>query len=407
MINNRSAAIAATIPAGELAVHVLGHTTPGVGSAIYREVPDTGTLEPWQFRSNGNTRRWELSEPVVNELMFGADPTGVADSFPAIQAAMNYCSALQKSFTSASGNFSLSDMVRCLSSPGNYKRGSSWVFNNNSVYTCTAATTRAAMFKFGNDDSNYSTSMLWNSVIRGGVFNCNYKAQTGIWVAWCNKVLVSECEVRNMANSAGGYCAGVKVGSNQGVISYEGFVQNCKILGAFGPPLIPHLSEPRGIYFENCTDNQTESNLIQGVRIGIEGDLISGWDGKHSNNHFWNWSENAPMAEGFRLYGKNKFVGNQFDGVMRCFVLLAGNNNIIGCGLNNVTVSTAIDNLTKFVWLFGASAGATAQGCHLIGDATHRILAEIEVGGGALAANYRKDGSNYYAFVGTVAPVNL
>lgn len=67
-------AMAATIPPETLFIRTLNYAVDGDrGGADYREVPDTGTLQPWQFRTaSPSLRRWELCSSQVNVRMFGA-----------------------------------------------------------------------------------------------------------------------------------------------------------------------------------------------------------------------------------------------------------------------------------------------------------------------------------------------
>lgn len=64
--------------------------------AKYREVPNVGALEYWQFQSNSGTRRWEIAEDRVTLRMFDAQgsnlipsSSGVDDYVP-IQKLMDY-----------------------------------------------------------------------------------------------------------------------------------------------------------------------------------------------------------------------------------------------------------------------------------------------------------------------------
>lgn len=55
-----SAGPQATIPTAQTFFRVQGYATPGDGgTGLYVEVADTGSIFPHQFRTNGNTRRWQ------------------------------------------------------------------------------------------------------------------------------------------------------------------------------------------------------------------------------------------------------------------------------------------------------------------------------------------------------------
>lgn len=88
----KAAVQAATIPASVNALRTDGYYAAGDGgSAIYKAVPDTGTLQAWQFRSNGNTRRWQyVPDGKINVLQLGAVGDDGTDNATAIAAAYGY-----------------------------------------------------------------------------------------------------------------------------------------------------------------------------------------------------------------------------------------------------------------------------------------------------------------------------
>jgi hypothetical protein len=84
-----STASGATISDDITLIRVDRYTSGGpLITAYYREVADTGTLLPSQFRSNGNTRRWQLAEPVLRPEMFGAFSDGATDDTVALNSWM-------------------------------------------------------------------------------------------------------------------------------------------------------------------------------------------------------------------------------------------------------------------------------------------------------------------------------
>lgn len=56
----------------------------------WEEVPNVGTVLPWQVRSNGNTRRWELAVSIVLPAMLGCVCDGVADDTIPLQSFLDY-----------------------------------------------------------------------------------------------------------------------------------------------------------------------------------------------------------------------------------------------------------------------------------------------------------------------------
>jgi hypothetical protein len=78
---------AATIDPSVDAIHVLGYATAGDGgAAVYKRV----VAEPAHAGKiqSADGAWWEIAEPVINVLMFGADPTFVADSTLALNSAL-------------------------------------------------------------------------------------------------------------------------------------------------------------------------------------------------------------------------------------------------------------------------------------------------------------------------------
>jgi hypothetical protein len=93
--STRGVAAAATVPAGRTSMIVLGYnTTSDAPPAKYVEVADTGTLYSWQFRSNGNTRRWQLVERSPDVRHFGPTLGFGADCSLQIQNCIDYVEAV-------------------------------------------------------------------------------------------------------------------------------------------------------------------------------------------------------------------------------------------------------------------------------------------------------------------------
>jgi hypothetical protein len=87
----RAAAIADYVANDRTTITLLGYTAAfDCPAARYVEVADTGTLEAWQFRTNGATRRWQLDEDEPDLRMFGVAGDAVADDTAEIQYALDY-----------------------------------------------------------------------------------------------------------------------------------------------------------------------------------------------------------------------------------------------------------------------------------------------------------------------------
>jgi hypothetical protein len=134
---SRAAAGAETISGSVTAIILLGYSSAGDGGgpALYVEVPETGTLMPWQFRSNGGTRRWQLAEVTPTPMMLGAKRDGVTSDTAALDALFDYvksrtASGLWKAGMSAYGNINDTGAPAMSFPPGDYVyTGSGWSHN--------------------------------------------------------------------------------------------------------------------------------------------------------------------------------------------------------------------------------------------------------------------------------------
>jgi hypothetical protein len=87
----RAAAIADYVANDRTTITLLGYTAAyDAPEARYIEVADTGTLEAWQFRTNGGTRRWQLDEPNPDIRHFGPNLGFDADTSTEWQNAIDY-----------------------------------------------------------------------------------------------------------------------------------------------------------------------------------------------------------------------------------------------------------------------------------------------------------------------------
>lgn len=79
------------IPTGVEVIRTTGYNEAGDGGAwpLAVEVPNTGTLEPWQRLTNGGTRRWELGTDDLDIRMLGAKLDG-SDERAVLLAALRW-----------------------------------------------------------------------------------------------------------------------------------------------------------------------------------------------------------------------------------------------------------------------------------------------------------------------------
>ncbi len=252
-------------------------------------------------------------------------------------------------------------------------------------------------------------------MIEGGQFDQNNLATRGVWATFVNKCVARGGQSLNIPANGCGVQVGTTTLNEFSTLdrSYEGFVQDWRVIGTPTSPLVTARSGTTGIRFINCTDNQTRENVISGVKIGISGDFTSGYDGKHIGNHFWNWSENGAMDYGFDLYGDNALIGNQQDGpFLYCARLRGPRNHVIGQKVNYGGQTADADNVAA-LWRLeqdvtnGTIGQVTVTNSGFKGTASKRIAAELSLGSGCTRADFFKDASNRYSNVNNLEPVSL
>jgi hypothetical protein len=112
------------IPDGTGAVMVLGFADAGDGgAAVYREVDAEPAHGAWWQDAAG--KYFELAEPIVSILHFGAVGDNASDNWAAIMAAIDYSIATGRPLHGAKGSFGVTKPV--------YLNGSAWVANGKPV----------------------------------------------------------------------------------------------------------------------------------------------------------------------------------------------------------------------------------------------------------------------------------
>lgn len=110
--------------------------------------------------------------------------------------------------------------------------------------------------------------------------------------------------------------------------------------GALGPgwmmPWVPLADCDIGEYHDNCTDVDLSNSFIQQVRLPIyHNPATSGYDGKYTDNHFYNFSEAGEILTTIYAGGDNHFAGNQVDGPFKyAFWFNADRNTGVGNKMN-------------------------------------------------------------------------
>lgn len=132
----------ASIPISILSIHVDGYTTAGDGGgALYKRVSSQPSHQGRIQSADGAW--WELSENVVNPMMFGADSTGVADSSTAFQNCYDYNTTGVDVRLNTAHNYKISSPV-ILTHPGSISGARS---ASNSRFMITAGTASNDVFQ--------------------------------------------------------------------------------------------------------------------------------------------------------------------------------------------------------------------------------------------------------------------
>ena len=413
----RAAAIAASIDSTTNIVMLNGYSAEGDGGAgaIYRRITTPGTVRAWHFQS-ADGAWWELRTRGVHQYLFGAVSDFSTNAQAAFQAAADYAADMGAMFFGATGNFVVATPIVLRPGPvpddnyNFYERGPHWRFDNNCVIRASAS--MDAIVQLG---THTYENIIRDGVLEGGQFDQNNLAARGVWATFVNRVVLRGGQSLNIPANGCGVQVGTTTLNEFSTLdqSYEGFVQDWRVIGTPTSPLVTARSGTTGIRFINCTDNQTRENVISGVIIGISGDFISGWDGKHIGNHFWNWSENGAQTYGFDLYGDNALIGNQQDGpFLYCARLRGPRNHVIGQKVNYGGQTADADNVAA-LWRLeqdttnGTTGQVTVTNSGFKGTASYRIAAELSLGSGCSRADFFKDASNRYLNVNNLEPVSI
>lgn len=429
----RAAAIAASINPNVQTIILNGYHTEGDkgAGAVYRSVADTGTLRAWQFRSNANSRRWELVANVANQWLFGArgwDGTSAGfasapDDQPAFQALADYCADTGASFWATGGHHRVNSSI--IARPGPvpdpdynfFERGPTWTFDNACVIRAGAA--MEAIFQVGNHGFD---NIVRDGLIQGGLFHQNNLAVRGVWVTFLIKCSIKSSQACDIPQNGCGFQGGTTILNEFGTLVASSALINieCKTEGRVRNDAGVTGSAragTAGIRYVNCTDNQTFKNELRGIKVGIQAaDVTSGWNGKHVANHVWNLPTgdqvNDMMTAGFELWGDNSLIGNQHDGpFLYCEILRGPRNVIIGRGVNYGLLNSDVDNVAFLTRLevdagSGSTGGATVDLSMVSAQPSKRIAGEVSLGPGVAVPNYRKGTNNRLFNVVTFAPTN-
>lgn len=146
-------------------------------------------------------------------------------------------------------------------------------------------------------------------------------------------------------------------------------------------PWVPLANCDIGEYFDNCTDGDMSNSFIQQVRIPIyHNPATGGYDGKYTNNHFYNFPEAGEILTPIYGGGDNVMEGNQVDGPFRYSAWFTqGRNVLIGHKINY----GAIEPKNNYASMVRTETGAqvTSHLSGLKGTASAQILKDHSGGG--------------------------
>jgi len=112
-----------------------------------------------------------------------------------------------------------------------------------------------------------------------------------------------------------------------------------------------------GEYHERCSDVDLSNSFIQQVRLPIyHNPSTSGYDGKYTDNHFYNFPEAGEIFVPVYAGGDNHFSGNQTDGPFKYgLAWLFGDRNT---GVGNKVNYGAIEGKDKYATLVRTDGGS-------------------------------------------------
>jgi hypothetical protein len=123
---------------------------------------------------------------------------------------------------------------------------------------------------------------------------------------------------------------------------------------------IPLNQQQVAFYDENASDLEVHDCFIKGVRTGVAARVAgNSFDGKYTNNHFWNTGEHGELLTPYDLGGDNCLVGNQIDPPFRWTARFRGpRNEVYGQKVNYVSAG-GLPTEDLLACLYRIESGAT------------------------------------------------
>lgn len=343
---------AVNIPTARKTIRVAGHTTAGIGRInLVRSLAST----PLQALDGSY---WARSDETFSADQFGADPTGAVDASGAIQDAID---AMQAYRGGRGGTIYIPG--------GEYKIATSLVLPNNvDVMLARRATLKASAAMEAIIDTPLGVATrIEKGEYSGGVLNCNFLANRGVWPREFSGFLIDNVLIEDCDGNA------IQAGDDDSdARSYELVATRVFTRSSRTGALV---GDPHGIFFENCGDSHVSDSVFRGVRYGIGGEVS---DSKFTRVHAWNGDAMGDIYAGFLVDGfDNVFAQCQVDGpFLDGWRIIQGGHSIIGCSVNYGAYG-GIDDHGAAINVEAAD-DLTVMGCTFKGESSYRLRADID-----------------------------
>ncbi|MCE5291592.1 MAG: hypothetical protein LLG14_20465 [Nocardiaceae bacterium] len=208
---------------------------------------------------------------------------------------------------------------------------------------------KAAIVKAGSGVSgtplltmNNTSTMAQHFTIEGGVFDCNFNAQDGIYLPYFAHAKLLNNQILNPARH-------FMVLGDPGAASnsYEAVVVGLDTRRTRG---INPTSDSYGIWLQNCSDSEIEQAVINGADIGVRVDLGGS---VLRQVHVWNFGDTNPPTTCFEdrvSTDSTRYIGCYADTpALYGFRLKSGMGTLVGCRVY-VGTSGGVDNTVTAVY---------------------------------------------------------
>lgn len=246
---------AVNVPAGVTTFSTPGYYADGDTGAwpeIREVVEDGSPLQPWQVRTNGGTRRWELRSDIVTPEMMGARGNDSANDTSATQAAADYAA--------------LKGVLFYLRRKSVYQINKLDLSSNTKLAGSGTIKRRAA----APDDYTVKAADVFNVHVSGIRIDGNLAAQTvaynNLVFIGCSNYSAKKCDISG-AKKIGGYGSGIAVvGGLNDFDGEQSLIADNKISGNQGSGIYVsreyNISVERNLCRDNGVDGIQFANLV-------------------------------------------------------------------------------------------------------------------------------------------------